>query len=435
MQEGRRFSPFLDINFYLSANNDVAKAFNNNREQALNHLKTNGLSEGRQFSEFFNPDYYKQNNPDLAANRLNSNQQVLQHFELYGVNENRQFSIPFDTTYYRNTYGDLKNLDNRQLFNHFQQFGLNEGRASSKFFNVSYYLANNSDLKAQNFNYYQAYNHFVLNGFAQEGRYGTSDGYGGDVVDTGKGTGTRSIHQTPSNPGNYEDNSNFNGSIDNIQFAKGKPRQTLILNILDDNLARGDKTVIWQISNSVPFGFSQATYQVNESNTQLPIEVSLGSNIKTTTIIIKDSEILHSFAGTNTPVSIPDGKILTSNVSVSALSGIVKDVNVKLNISHPRDSDLSAVLISPKGTQVKLFSNIGGNGANFTNTTLDDQSNTSIFSGTAPFQGTFSPENTFSSFNGGFYGENPNGTWKLQITDSVSGMIGNLNSWSLELTN
>ena len=44
----------------------------------------------------------------------------------------------------------------------------------------------------------------------------------------------------------------------------------------------------------------------------------------------------------------------------------VANVTVSLNITDAKDSSLSAVLIAPNGTQVALFSNVGGSGQNFT---------------------------------------------------------------------
>ena len=168
--EGRLFSPFADINFYLAANSDVAQAYGGNREQAFGHLQNYGVAEGRLFSPFFNTNYYLASNPDVARAYGNNPVQALQHFQLKGLNEGRLFSVPFDVNYYRSDNPDLvaAGLNNRQLYDHFQLYGLGEGRASSPFFNASSYLNNNSDLLAAGFNNFQAYNHFVLFGLQEE---------------------------------------------------------------------------------------------------------------------------------------------------------------------------------------------------------------------------------------------------------------------------
>ncbi|MEB3180725.1 MAG: pre-peptidase C-terminal domain-containing protein [Nostocaceae cyanobacterium] len=168
--EGRRFSPFVDLKFYQAANADLA-GFNN--EFLFNHLRTSGINEGRLFSQYFDINYYRTNNSDLVSAGLRGIQ-LLEHFQLYGIDEGRQFNFAFDVNYYRNFYSDLgaAGLNNRQLLEHFQFSGLTEGRISSPGFNVKVYLANNSDLKAAGFNKQQAYNHFVLNG-QREGRSGS----------------------------------------------------------------------------------------------------------------------------------------------------------------------------------------------------------------------------------------------------------------------
>jgi len=132
----------------------------------------------------------------------------------------------------------------------------------------------------------------------------------------------------------------------------------------------------------------------------------------------------------NSPLSIPDLSTIRSNLAVSGLTGSIADVNVTLNISHSWDSDLDVFLISPTGTRVELFTDVGSSGSNFTNTTLDDEAATSITFGTAPFTGTFKPERLLSAFDT----QNPNGTWRLEVTDDDSLITGTLNNWSLQFT-
>ncbi|MGI2909130.1 proprotein convertase P-domain-containing protein [Tolypothrix sp. VBCCA 56010] len=451
--EGRQFSEFVDVNFYLDANPDVAQAFSNNREQALQHLNDNGLSEGRLFSQFFNVDYYKVNNPDLVAVGLNNNRQLLQHFETYGINENRFFSVFFDTNYYRNQYADFKaaNLNNRQLFNQFQQNGLGESRASSQYFDVSYYLANNADLRTAGFNNFQAYNHFLIYGFPKEGRFGSANGYTGEAKDNKEGTATPSNQYTQGNSADYiipegifDEESNMIISTQwkqqvlggtwsataNIQFTNGQITQNLPLRILDDGVVDGDDTIIWKISNNAPFGFSQSTYTFTENDNDELIQLRLGSNIKTATITTQNTEVMRTVSATDVPRNIPDSSTITSNLVVNNLPITIRDVNVTLNITHPYDNDLDVFLISPKGTRVELFKGIGGNGDNFINTTLDDEGSNVISWATAPFTGSFSPQNSLSNFNF----ENPNGTWKLEVKDGRPGDFGTLNSWSVAFT-
>ncbi|MEE8451478.1 MAG: GEVED domain-containing protein, partial [Thermoguttaceae bacterium] len=128
--------------------------------------------------------------------------------------------------------------------------------------------------------------------------------------------------------------------------------------------------------------------------------------------------------------AIPDLNTATfTTLSAFGLAGPLVDVNVHLNISHPFSPHLDAFLVSPSGTRVELMSHVGS-GASFINTVLDDEATTRIFDGSSPFTGSFQPEGMLSAFDG----EDPNGTWILVISDLVPFSVGELTSWTLELT-
>src|SRR5207302_5720497 len=68
-------------------------------------------------------------------------------------------------------------------------------------------------------------------------------------------------------------------------------------------------------------------------------------------------------------------------------------------------------------------------GADFMNTTLDDEAAIPIDQGNSPFHGTFKPQGLLSSFND----EDPNGVWQLEIVND--GLVtGTLTAWSLRFT-
>ena len=137
-----------------------------------------------------------------------------------------------------------------------------------------------------------------------------------------------------------------------------------------------------------------------------------------------------TFNSINVPLPIPDVTTITSTTNVSGVSGPITDLNVQLNITHTFDSDLVITLISPTGTQVTLASHDGRSGHNFTNTIFDDQASTSIANGRAPFSGSYIPVGSLSTLNG----TNANGTWTLQVADTVAQDSGTLNSWSLQIS-
>ncbi len=130
-------------------------------------------------------------------------------------------------------------------------------------------------------------------------------------------------------------------------------------------------------------------------------------------------------------VPIQDFAIATSTVTVSGESQkVITDVNLRLNITHTYVEDLYAYLIHPDGTRISLFTNVGGAGENFEDTVFDDQAETSIFSGSAPFSGSFVPQQLLSTFNG----KSAIGTWTLEVYDFTFKDFGALNEWELMVT-
>lgn len=129
-----------------------------------------------------------------------------------------------------------------------------------------------------------------------------------------------------------------------------------------------------------------------------------------------------------TQIEIPDAGQTTSSLEVSGLVGNIFDVDVGLSITHTFDSDLIGTLIAPDGTRVELFNRVGGGGDNFTDTVFDDAADTSINDGSAPFTGSFRPEEPLASFAG-----DANGTWTFEISDNAGLDTGTLDNWSLTI--
>ena len=139
--------------------------------------------------------------------------------------------------------------------------------------------------------------------------------------------------------------------------------------------------------------------------------------------------LTNSFPAAGLPIPIPDMGTARSSIAVSGLGGAVAKVTVTLTIAHTYVEDLTAVLVGPDGTRVTLFNRVGGAGHNFTNTTLDDAATTSITAGTAPFTGTFKPQQLLAAFNN----KSANGNWTLEVTDNFPGDTGNIFAWSINI--
>ena len=120
--------------------------------------------------------------------------------------------------------------------------------------------------------------------------------------------------------------------------------------------------------------------------------------------------------GANSLINITNNKFIT-------------DVNVTVTAPHEWVGDLSLYLISPTGTKVLLSANNGDEGLNYTNTIFDNDADTSITAGTAPFTGAFKPQGNLSSFNN----EESYGQWILQAIDGGPEDIGSIQNWSIEI--
>ena len=103
------------------------------------------------------------------------------------------------------------------------------------------------------------------------------------------------------------------------------------------------------------------------------------------------------------------------------------------------DDNLDISLEGPDGTSIDLSSDNGGtfddygsSCADADRTTFSDDAGTAITAGSAPFRGTFRPEQPLSTYRGKF-GSDINGTWHLRITDDTAGGLGTLHCWSITI--
>jgi subtilisin-like proprotein convertase family protein len=135
------------------------------------------------------------------------------------------------------------------------------------------------------------------------------------------------------------------------------------------------------------------------------------------------------YESTDTPIPIQDNTTHTSTISVADDETVLK-VTVRMNITHTYTGDLDITLISPSGTRVLLVADEGGSGNNFTETVFDDDAATSITAGSAPFTGSYQPEEPLAAM----IGESSPGDWTLEIVDDAGGDTGSLDNWALILT-
>lgn len=139
-----------------------------------------------------------------------------------------------------------------------------------------------------------------------------------------------------------------------------------------------------------------------------------------------------TYNSSDVPKVIPDntagGVNSTLTVGDSALVG---DVNVRIgSLVHTYDGDLVLRITSPEGSTVILANRRGGSGDNYTNTLFDDSAAVPISSGSAPFTGSYIPEEPLAVIND----QSMAGVWTLNVADLASADLGTLQAWSLDLT-
>jgi subtilisin-like proprotein convertase family protein len=119
----------------------------------------------------------------------------------------------------------------------------------------------------------------------------------------------------------------------------------------------------------------------------------------------------------------------------------ITKVALRFSAEHDSPVDLTAALVSPQGTRVFLFDGIGDPNAlsqfYFQDTLFDDSAPVSIISDfeAQPWPGPEHPGGSryrpqfYNASNpslslSAFIGQNPNGTWQLEVTDNLPGESG-----------
>lgn len=122
----------------------------------------------------------------------------------------------------------------------------------------------------------------------------------------------------------------------------------------------------------------------------------------------------------------------TINVTTSAP---VTDLKLFIDLNHPRNAELQIKLISPQGDEVIVYDRHFGNNIYSSHliTVFTDNAESDFETGKyVSFSPTIKPVNTLNSV---FAGRNPQGKWRLQITDFLNGNSGVLYTWGLRINN
>jgi hypothetical protein len=107
----------LDLDFYISMNEDIAHKFEFNYEKIKLHFEQTGKNEQRYFSKFHSLLYYQHNwikylnkNNDLVKNKINNEKLAFKHYIEYGIKEKRDI-YPIDEVEKKNISNELKSLE------------------------------------------------------------------------------------------------------------------------------------------------------------------------------------------------------------------------------------------------------------------------------------------------------------------------------------
>ncbi|MDG2029075.1 MAG: S8 family serine peptidase [Acidimicrobiales bacterium] len=129
----------------------------------------------------------------------------------------------------------------------------------------------------------------------------------------------------------------------------------------------------------------------------------------------------------------------TTIVPITVTSDIlVDDLVVSLRADHTYLWDLTVRLVSPAGTEVLLVEQRGGSGNDFgtgsddcdgSPTVFTDGAEQSVAEGSAPFSGSWRPEEALSAFDG----ESALGTWELHVRDNYTVDNGAVHCFGLTL--
>src|SRR5207249_883656 len=118
--------------------------------------------------------------------------------------------------------------------------------------------------------------------------------------------------------------------------------------------------------------------------------------------------VTNDYESSAVPRPIPDGGSVVSGLDITNL-GKVARMNVSLRIDHQWDGDVEVELEHPDGTTVRLVPPTGNSGTNFgvgdcgstgSHTLFSDDAPAPISAGSAPFVGSFRPDQALAAFNG-----------------------------------
>ncbi len=199
-----------------------------------------------------------------------------------------------------------------------------------------------------------------------------------------------------------------------------------------------------QLSGTYTLVFAPTATDTNgnavDTNTNAGLDVLRGQSPAVGQLVNNVYDSNNSRYKGNTPVAITPGKRAVATITIPDTFAIQQatlqlTIQDNSNVSGDAlDPHLTATLVGPDGTTVRLFTQVGDfrkpNG--FTNTVFSDTASTPIQNGVPPFSnGPYNPQTPLSAL----VGKASSGVWTLFIDDTGSNgaVTGTLTDWSLTL--
>ncbi len=128
------------------------------------------------------------------------------------------------------------------------------------------------------------------------------------------------------------------------------------------------------------------------------------------------------------PVAIPDSGEVTHAVASTA-TGIITKAGIQVSIDHTFVGDLFIAVQPPVGAEIALADNRGSTGDDYAGTVFTDDATTAIADGTAPFSGSFRPEQSLDQLEG----TAASGMFTLRVADEASLDTGSITAYTVAL--
>lgn len=234
---------------------------------------------------------------------------------------------------------------------------------------------------------------------------------------------------------------------DDVSWQKGS-FQTVTWSVNNTNTLQGSATVNIKLSldGGLTFPVILASNTANDGSEVVQIPTGVDASVNCRVMVQPTANIYYAvnsksfvvgYTSTTTCDSYSFGNAFdipfsssytTKTVNVPASTGTVSDVNVVVNFTHERLSDVEIQLVSPQGTIVNLY-----NKSCSLNSTLAlqyDDTGVALDCSKITSQ-IVVPIDLLSVFNG----QDPKGAWTLRVRDAVLGMFGKINSASVNICN